>query len=102
MTVNGLHEEPLGCERERALCRDPLGCCAASQGSRTLGGGPQTSATGGLLFARWLLAQHLERVVHRYERVLLTRSDFLHCTAHPPLDASRIWIPRGEEDWWLH
>ena len=59
----------------------------------------QIGYSGGELYARWVLVQHLATVLHRYARVVLTRSDTLFCAPHPPVDFDHIWIPRGEEDW---
>ena len=60
----------------------------------------QVGYSGGELYARWVLVQHLATVLHRYARVVLTRSDTLFCAPHPPVDFEHIWIPRGEEDWY--
>ncbi len=54
-----------------------------------------------LLFFRWLLVKHLlnEGILDRYDRFIITRSDFIWPLPHPPLDIlteQHIWIPDGE------
>ena len=53
------------------------------------------------LFARWLLLRHLqgENILDRYDRFVITRSDFVWLCPHPPLsilDRDSIWVPDGE------
>jgi hypothetical protein len=55
-----------------------------------------------LIFYRWLLLQKLvsEGVLAKYDRVIVTRSDFFYWCPHPPLDvldAQYVWIPYGED-----
>jgi len=52
------------------------------------------------LYVRWLVRLQLPSVVGLYARFVLTRSDFVHCAPHPPIDFEHIWHPRGEEDWY--
>ena len=71
-------------------------------GSTWLGGVRASGQAGSaaiLLYARWVLAQRLPAVLRHYGRVVVTRSDYVHCEAHPPVDFRKVWIPRGEEDW---
>ena len=54
-----------------------------------------------LFFCRWLLLQGLKQddVLDRYDRFVITRSDFVWLCPHPPLsvlDRSAIWFPNGE------
>src|SRR5207342_1797565 len=54
-----------------------------------------------LLFCRWLLLHGLQQddVLGRYDRFVLTRSDFIWLCPHPPLsvlDRGAIWLPDGE------
>jgi hypothetical protein len=71
-----------------------------------LGGakGPnQHMGSGGiLLFFRWFLKHSLLQsdVLDKYDRFLVTRSDFIHETPHLPLsllNSKYIWIPEGED-----
>jgi hypothetical protein len=62
---------------------------------------PQPSASSVLPFCRWLLLQGLQRdaVLDRYDRFVITRSDFVWLCPHPPLsilDPDAIWFPNGE------
>jgi hypothetical protein len=62
---------------------------------------PQPSASSILLFCRWLLLHGLQQddVLSRYDRFVLTRSDFIWLCPHPPLsvlDRGAIWLPDGE------
>jgi hypothetical protein len=64
---------------------------------------PQPSASSILLFCRWLLLHGLQqdRVLHRYDRFVITRSDFIWLCPHPPLsilDRGAIWFPNGEHN----
>ena len=62
---------------------------------------PQPSASSIGFFCRWLLLHGLQHddVLDRYDRFVLTRSDFVWLCPHPPLsvlDPSAIWVPNGE------
>lgn len=62
---------------------------------------PQQSVSSILLFCRWLLLEGLQQdnVLDRYERFVITRSDFIWLCPHPPLsilDPDSIWFPNGE------
>ena len=62
---------------------------------------PQPSATSILFFCRWLLLHNLQQdgVLDRYDRFVITRSDFVWLCPHPPLsvlDRGAIWFPNGE------
>jgi len=55
-----------------------------------------------LLFFRWLLKHSLinSGVDQKYDRFIITRSDYIYTTAHFPvqqLDPEMIWIPDGED-----
>ena len=55
-----------------------------------------------VLFFRWLLLFHLkkENILQRYDRFIITRSDFIWECPHPPLEYMSdefIWVPDGEE-----
>ena len=57
---------------------------------------PQPSATSIVLFCRWLLLHRLQQdeVLDRYDRFVITRSDFVWLCPHPPLsilDGDLIW-----------
>jgi hypothetical protein len=61
-----------------------------------------SSASSISLFCRWLLLNGLQKnnVLDRYDRFIITRSDFLWLCPHPPLsvlDRDKIWVPRGED-----
>jgi hypothetical protein len=65
---------------------------------------PQPTASSFLPFCRWLLLHHLQQddVLDRYDRFVISRSDFVWLCPHPPLsvlDRGAIWMPEGE-DWW--
>jgi hypothetical protein len=52
-------------------------------------------------FCRWLLLRGLQQdgILDRYDRFVVTRSDFVWLCPHPPLsvlDRSSLWIPDGE------
>ena len=54
-----------------------------------------------LIFYRWLLLQKLkeENLIEKYDRFIITRSDFFWPIKHPPLSSMRsdsVWIPDGE------
>lgn len=62
---------------------------------------PQWSRSSILLFCRWLLLHGLQQddVLDRYDRFVITRSDFVWLCPHPPLsvlDRGTIWFPDGE------
>ena len=64
---------------------------------------PQQTASSILPFCRWLLLHGLQQdgVIDRYDRFVITRSDFVWLCPHPPLsvlDREAIWVPDGE-DW---
>ncbi len=73
--------------------------------SQWLGGvkgpGQHAGSAAILIYYRWLLLKFLqsEGLLDRYDRFVLTRSDFVWTTHHPPmsaLDPQAIWIPDGE------
>ena len=54
-----------------------------------------------LIFYRWLLLKKLkeENLIDKYDRFIITRSDFFWPIKHPPLTSMRsdsVWIPDGE------
>ena len=58
---------------------------------------PQPTASSILTFCRWLLLHGLLRddVLDRYDRFVITRSDFVWLCPHPPLsilDRDAIWF----------
>jgi hypothetical protein len=62
---------------------------------------PHPSASAILPFCRWLLLRGLLRdeVLDRYDRFVISRSDFMWLCPHPPLsilDPRYIWVPDGE------
>jgi hypothetical protein len=62
---------------------------------------PQPSASSILTFCRWLLLHGLQQdnILDRYDRFVITRSDFVWLCPHPPLsilDCGAIWFPDGE------
>lgn len=62
---------------------------------------PQPSHSAHLFFCRWLLLRGLQEdgVLSRYDRFVVTRSDFVWLCPHPPmsvLDRGSLWIPDGE------
>lgn len=62
---------------------------------------PQPTASSILTFCRWLLLHGLQRddVLDRYDRFVITRSDFVWLCPHPPLsilEREAIWFPNGE------
>jgi len=55
-----------------------------------------------VLFFRWFLKESLlnSKVLNKYDRFIVTRSDFMHRIPHIPLDylkKDKIWIPYGED-----
>lgn len=65
------------------------------------GQGEHPGSAGILIYFRWMLLQFLrqEGLLERYDRFIVTRSDFVWESPHPPLsclDPSCIWIPDGE------
>ncbi len=59
-------------------------------------------SAGILLFFRWFLKYSLikNNIIDKYERFIITRSDFIHKIPHVPLkflDSKKIWIPYGED-----
>jgi len=63
---------------------------------------PEPSASAIQPFCRWLLLQGLQQdgILDRYDRFVITRSDFVWLCPHPPLsilDRSAIWVPNGED-----
>ena len=64
---------------------------------------PQPSKSSVLPFCRWVLLNGLQQdgILNRYDRFVITRSDFVWLCPHPPLsilDPDQIWLPDGE-DW---
>jgi len=62
---------------------------------------PQPSNASVLFFLRWLLLHGLQQdgLLDRYDRFVITRSDFVWLCPHPPLsilDRGAIWFPNGE------
>lgn len=62
---------------------------------------PRASASAILPFCRWLLLDGLRRdaVLEKYDRFIITRSDFKWLSAHPPLEIlspNFIWVPDSE------
>jgi hypothetical protein len=62
---------------------------------------PRASVSSILPYCRWLLLRHLqeEGVLDRYDRFVITRSDFYWLSPHPPLsilDRNFMWVPDGE------
>jgi hypothetical protein len=62
----------------------------------------QPGSAGIMLAFRWFLKATLSEggVLDRYDRFIVTRSDFVHVTPHVPLrllDPHFIWIPDGED-----
>jgi len=63
---------------------------------------PHASATSILPFCRWLLLNGLQRdgILDRYDRFVISRSDFVWLCPHPPLSIlshDAIWLPNGED-----
>ncbi len=58
-------------------------------------------SAGILIYFRWLLLHNLmsDGLLHKYDRFIITRSDFLWTCPHPPLSTlppTEIWFPDGE------
>lgn len=67
-----------------------------------VGSPPRPAACAIGLLCRWLLLQGLQAddLLARYDRFIITRSDFAWLGPHPPLsilDPDGIWIPDGED-----
>ena len=65
------------------------------------GPGQHPGSAGILLYFRWFLLQQikLEGLADRYDRFIITRSDFIWEVPHPSLDLlddGSIWVPDGE------
>jgi hypothetical protein len=65
---------------------------------------PEPQPTGSAIqpFCRWILLHGLQQdeILDRYDRFVITRSDFAWLCPHPPLsvlDRSSIWVPHGED-----
>lgn len=62
----------------------------------------QQPGSGAIIFtARWYLLKFIENenIFSKYDRVIVTRSDFMHTIPHPSvtiMDPKYIWIPDGE------
>ena len=51
--------------------------------------------SGGInAFFRWFLYQHIKDL--DYDRVIITRSDYVWREPHPDLDNEHVWVPNGE------
>jgi hypothetical protein len=62
---------------------------------------PEPTASSILPFSRWLLLRGLQQdgILDRYDRFVISRSDFVWLCPHPPLsllDREAIWVPDGE------
>ena len=72
-------------------------------GDGLLGGVKGCSGSGAVqMVFRWFLRDCLlrERLLDKYDRFIVTRSDFLYAVPHPNLQAlsnSSIWLPDGED-----
>ena len=65
------------------------------------GPGQHSGSAGILIYYRWYLLKKIESegLLDKYDRFIVTRSDFIWETAHPPvshLNVENIWIPDGE------
>jgi len=63
---------------------------------------PQGGSGSIQIFCRWLLLHSLrqDNLLNRYDRFVITRSDFVWLCPHPPLsvlDRGAIWLPNGED-----
>jgi len=62
----------------------------------------QQPGSGAIIFAaRWYLLQFIknENIFDKYDRIVVTRSDYIHNVPHPSvtiLDPTYIWVPDGE------
>lgn len=59
-------------------------------------------AGGILIFFRWLLMHNLKKedVFKTYDRIIVTRSDYMFLCPHPPMelmDPNFVWVPDGEK-----
>lgn len=57
-----------------------------------------------LIFFRWFLLKNLKEnnLLNKYDRFIVTRSDYLYEMQHPPLSVlsnEHIWYPDGEQYW---
>jgi hypothetical protein len=62
---------------------------------------PQPGHASLEFYCRWLLLQSLKQddILDRYDRFVITRSDFVWLCPHPPLsilDSDNIWVPNDE------
>lgn len=71
--------------------RDPN--CAGVSGI----GASKGNGSGAILlaFRHYLLKNHID-TIEKYDRIILTRSDYFYCFDHPILDNEHYWIPEGE------
>jgi hypothetical protein len=74
--------------------------CPWQGGIRSPNRQPGSSAI--LPFCRWLLLHGLQQdeLLDRYDRFVITRSDFVWLCPHPPLSvlvSDAIWLPNGED-----
>jgi hypothetical protein len=63
---------------------------------------PQPSYSAIFPFGRWLLLRGLQQdgILDRYDRFVLTRSEFVWLCPHPPLsllDRNAIWVPHSQD-----
>jgi hypothetical protein len=63
---------------------------------------PQQTMSSIQTFCRWLLLSGLQQdeILDRYDRFVISRSDFVWLCPHPPLsilDRNAIWVPDGED-----
>lgn len=59
-------------------------------------------SAGIIIFYRWLLNKNIidNDLINKYDRFIVTRSDYMYCAPHPPLNLispKYIWIPEGED-----
>lgn len=64
-----------------------------------IGGGiDDFSGSGAIIFAfRHYLRKHYLDILLKYDRIILTRSDFYYYGDHPDLPNDRFWVVEGEE-----
>jgi len=48
-----------------------------------------------IAFRHYLLKNHLD-TIEKYDRIILTRSDYFYAFDHPILDNDHYWVPEGE------